>query len=179
MKRSLEPTLSGYTFNKLPSYELDTSVPSGFERQKEYIIRVRKAPITEITTFHITEQNHAEQILKSGFRLKYAKNLAFGRGINLCDAIEDTIPYIERLLHSNKTPALIICKTLVSKSHETSSDVNTIITDDDGNTYSKPQDYRPMRGFDSMYVEAEHGKIWIIPSRYRVVPVEGFIVFKN
>lgn len=143
-----------------------------YEMQQARLGKKNQQTPQQKNLFHITELSIAKKILKEGFRLDFCKNKAFGKGVYFCETARDTLTYSK----NDKLKALLVCKVLIGKAHQNSSDVTKIIKNKDGSIYSKPLYMRPKRGFDSMYSNSKT-KIWVIPASSRIHP-QYLILFK-
>lgn len=139
--------------------------------------KIGKKP-SERFFYHLTRCSSAKKIAKVGFNIKLSRLCAFGKGINLCTDFKNVLKYQRMYIDSNNRSALILTQGLVGKAHANSSDDNTIIRNNDGSSYTKPQRMLPRKGFDSMYSKSPSREIWIIPSSQRVYPSYLIIIKK-
>lgn len=143
---------------------------SKFELEKKSLIKKGRQP-TVRWMYHLTDSKSAKGILEEGFDPKRSFYKAFGIGINLCPKLKNVLKYRKMRKSKSNKVSVIISKVLIGNAHGNSSDVNNIIKEKNGSSYSKPLYMKPKRGFDSMYSLRPYKEIWIIPSKFRVLPV--------
>ena len=141
-----------------------------YNREFQKLTKKREKKPQHKLMFHITNRFAAREIAKVGFDISKSKLKAFGRGVNLCSELSDVINFHH--MHASKLglSTIIVCQVQIGKSHANKSFDDQIVKLPDGNIYSKPEYYKPKKGFDSMYSESPYKKIWIIPSSARVYP---------
>lgn len=141
-----------------------------FERQRKVLEEKGRSPRIHIM-FHLTDTKSARKIMKEGFKVQKSFYKAFGKGINLCPNILDILKYKRMRASGSGKVSILISKVLIGKAHGNYSDVQKIIEEVNGASYSKPKFMRPRNGFDAMYSLKPNKQIYIIPCGERVLPI--------
>jgi len=114
--------------------------------------------------FHITTKENAINILNNGFDITLSKRGAFGKGINLTTDIDHIKHY-----YNKKSNYIVVCIVKFNKKQNNTSDIKTMIKDENGNEYSKPKYITPSKGYDILYVSGP--EIYVVPKSEQVYPI--------